>query len=160
MHCTACNFSWKAAGYIRKNRETPQPPKVITVAPTVPSSGSGMKTSGSKQDVKAAEPGGADKRKFSFLSKINGPAATQERRMSAPPKLDSKDFMSFSAAPKNSLSESNSSSLQSLSKGFFARGSTPSAAGPSTVAGNGSGGGAMTLLELEALHKKNKRKKV
>lgn len=156
MHCTACNNSWKAPGYIRRNKEAPAPLKPTTAATATSSSNSGIKLSVSKQDLKSSVSAG-DKRKFSFLNKIQGPSSAAQdnkKSSSASAKPESKDFMSFNAAPKSNLSESNANSLQSLSKGLFARGAPPG------VSTNSSGSGTMTLLELEALHKKNKRKKL
>jgi hypothetical protein len=107
-----------------------------------------------------------DKKKFSFLNRLQGPVSSNaanpsnnsSRRASAPGKLDSADFMSFSSAPvvSTKLSQSTANSLQALSKGLMGGakrdfGQLNAAAPPS---------GTMTLLELEALNKKKRRKSV
>jgi hypothetical protein len=108
-----------------------------------------------------------DKKKFSFLHRLQGPVSSNaaypsnnsSRRASAPGKLDSADFVSFSSAPAVStkLSQSTANSLQALSKGLMGGAKrdfgqvNASAAAPS---------GTMTLLELEALNKKKRRKSV
>lgn len=157
MHCTACNSTWKAPGYIRKSKESvTQPNNVITQAAFAGTS-SGIKTSVSKQDLKNA----GEKRKFSFLNKGQGAGAAQDQKStSGILKGDSKDFMSFSAAPSSNLSTSNANSLQSLTKGLFARGGTASATAVTKTGSSSGSSGTLTLLELEALSKKNKKKKI
>jgi hypothetical protein len=109
-----------------------------------------------------------DKKKFSFLNRLQGPVSSNaanpsnnsSRRASAPGKLDSADFVSFSSAPAVStkLSQSTANSLQALSKGLMGGakrdflGQLNASAAPPR--------GTMTLLELEALNKKKRRKSV
>jgi hypothetical protein len=107
-----------------------------------------------------------DKKKFSFLNRLQGPVSSNaaypsnnsSRRASAPGKLDSADFVSFSSAPvvSTKLSQSTANSLQALSKGLM--GGAKRDFGQLNAAAPLSG--TMTLLELEALNKKKRRKSV
>jgi len=134
-----CENVWKAPGFIKKNpvKEAPAPPtstKVETsTAANVPAKGTVSKM----PEKPVAAP---VKSKFSFLNKA------------APAKTESKDFMSFSSLGNKSsaLTQANSTNLQALSKGIFARNMPAAVPAAST--------GSLNLLELEALNKKKKRK--
>ena len=134
-----CDNVWKAPGFIKKIpvKEAPTPAtsaKVETnTAANAPAKGAVTKI----PEKPAAAP---VKSKFSFLNKA------------APAKTESKDFMSFSSLGNKgtALTQANSTNLQALSKGIFARNMPAAAPAAST--------GSLNLLELEALNKKKKRK--
>ena len=150
MRCNLCSNVWKAPGFIKKIKEAPLHSTNSSIK-SGPSENSSSKSLPSKVlDKPVVAPA---KSKFSFLNKLQSSSssstASQMRGLPAPTKTDSKDFMSFSGGPKASaLTQSNSSSLQALSRGLF--GGQAASAPPAA--------GALNLLELEALNKKKKRK--
>lgn len=135
-----CDNVWKAPGFIKKSTPKEDPAQSTTntivaknnISTQVPAKGLAAKPA----EKPVAAPA---KSKFSFLNKT------------APAKAETKDFMSFSSlgSKGSALTQANSTNLQALSKGMFARSVPPAV--PSQP-------GSLNLLELEALNRKKKRK--
>lgn len=143
-------------------------------APTVAVASQSKEAASSAQASKAAGALPLEKKKFSFLNRLQGPAVgttstnTFDRRASAPGKLDS-DFISFSSSAastaQSKLTPSTASSLQALSTGILGgakrdAGQIGSWKGTSSLkpALAAPPSGTLNLLELEALNKKKRRK--
>ena len=138
-----CDNVWKAPGFIKKNtvKEAPAPvnPTSAKLETNTPAPANAP-TKGGIAKLPEKPVAAPVKSKFSFLNKA------------APAKTESKDFMSFSSVGNkgSALTQANSTNLQALSKGIFARNMPTAVPAVST--------GSLNLLELEALNKKKKRK--
>lgn len=146
MHCKQCEQTVKAPGYLRKK-----------LNPSI-SKDTIASNSTSNKITTASKALPVEKKKFSFLNKLPS-ASGGLNRSSTPGKLDnSSDFISFGTSSgllgNTNLNQANSKHLQALSKGFLS-GTTSSAMKPAS-----STSGTMTLLELEAMNKKKRRKSI
>ena len=146
MHCKQCDQTVKAPGYLRKKLN----PSISK--DTIASNTTSNKTTTASKAIPV------EKKKFSFLNKL--PTASGGlNRSSTPGKLDnSSDFISFGTSSgllgNINLNQANSKHLQALSKGFL------SGTSNSTMKPAATTPGTMTLLELEAMNKKKRRKSV
>ena len=146
MHCKQCDQTVKVPGYLRKKLN----PSISK--DTIASNTTSNKTTTASKALPV------EKKKFSFLNKLPS-ASGGLNRSSTPGKLDnSSDFISFGTSSgllgNINLNQANSKHLQALSKGFLS-GTSNSAMKPATTTP-----GTMTLLELEAMNKKKRRKSI
>ena len=151
MHCKQCDQTVKVPGYLRKKLN----PSISK--DTIASNTTSNKTT-TNNNTTASKAIPVEKKKFSFLNKLPS-ASGGLNRSSTPGKLDnSSDFISFGTSSgllgNTNLNQANSKHLQALSKGFLS-GTSNSAMKPATTTP-----GTMTLLELEAMNKKKRRKSI